>query len=352
MRNGVGMKVLVNGIGNIGTTLLNLLVDHRQALGIDTIYAHKRSLHEWQLNDLRQLQQRGVVLCVATTKLVGFQQHLDDVVAFESIRDEVGYVFETSANGVGCRLKPEYAQWPNLLGGCAQGSEKGFGLPYMAGVNDEVILGRKWVQVVSCNTHASLAVLTRLAGSRLEMLEDADFVVVRRSEDLGGHERLVGASVVARHLDPDIGTHHAIDATDLLHSMGLSPRLTSSDVTTPSQLMHAFRFHLRFNKEVDPEALRQQLAQDPYVAQTTQFDSNKVFEFGRRYGRYGRLYAQMVVVSNNLLFTPRSIKGWAFIPQEGNTLVSTLCAFLWQTQHPQRLAIRQRLCAELIMPRV
>ncbi|MBP6563557.1 MAG: hypothetical protein KA214_08810, partial [Neisseriaceae bacterium] len=62
--------------------------------------------------------------------------------------------------------------------------------------------------------------------------------------------------------------------------------------------------------------------------------------------------AQMIVVTNNLLFSERAVKGWAFIPQEGNTLVSTLCAFLWQTQHPQRLALRERLCAELILPRV
>ncbi|MBP6563672.1 MAG: hypothetical protein KA214_09395, partial [Neisseriaceae bacterium] len=233
---GMRMQVLVNGIGNIGTTLLNLLVDYQQALGIDTIYAKKRSVHLWQMNDLRMLQQRGVVLCADAARLEGFQAHLEGVVAFETIRPRLDYVFETTANGVGLVNQADYAQWPLLQGACAQGSEKGFGLPYMAGINEEVILGQKFVQVVSCNTHASLAVLTRWAGARLENLLDADFVVVRRSEDIDGHERLVGASVVARHLDPDIGTHHAIDATDLLHSMGLTPQLTSSDVTTPSQL--------------------------------------------------------------------------------------------------------------------
>lgn len=35
------MRVLVNGVGNIGTTLLNILNDYRELLGIKEIYAKK-----------------------------------------------------------------------------------------------------------------------------------------------------------------------------------------------------------------------------------------------------------------------------------------------------------------------
>ena len=37
------MRVLVNGVGNIGTTLLNILNDYRELLGIKEIYAKKNN---------------------------------------------------------------------------------------------------------------------------------------------------------------------------------------------------------------------------------------------------------------------------------------------------------------------
>jgi len=33
---------------------------------------------------------------------------------------------------------------------------------------------------------------------------------------------------------------------------------------------------------------------------------------------------------DNLLLTEKSIKGWAFVPQEGNSILSTLHAFMLQ----------------------
>lgn len=346
------MRVLVNGVGNIGLTVLNLLADYRQQLGISVIYAKKRTLTAWNVVDLKALSSKGIIICTDEQNRQTFTSQLPETVIYEEIRDSLDYVFETSANGIGNARKADYCQMKNLRGVCAQGSEKGFGIPFMSGVNEERICGEKFVQVVSCNTHASLSVLSCFGGARLGALVEGDFVVVRRSEDLENHQRLVSASVVARHLDNDIGTHHAIDAVDLLKTIGLYPKITSSDVTTPSQLLHAFRFNLSLKKAIAESDVLSTLHNNPMVAVTKKFDSNKVFEFGRKYGKYGRLYSQMIVVENNLMIQDNRIMGWAFIPQEGNTILSKLHAFLLQTQHSSAEDIIDFLRAELVIREV
>jgi glyceraldehyde-3-phosphate dehydrogenase (NAD(P)) len=158
--------------------------------------------------------------------------------------------------------------------------------------------------------------------------------------------------VVSRHRDPDHGTHHAADAARVFATLGLAPAVTSSDVTTPSQLMHAVRFHVRLREPRPAAAIAADLAAHPRLATTAKFDSNRVFELGRRYGVQGRLFAHAIVVANDLLISGRSIKGWAFVPQEGNTLLSTLEAFLLQTQPADADAIAVRLRAELVARRL
>ena len=59
---------------------------------------------------------------------------------------------------------------------------------------------------------------------------------------------------------------------------------------------------------------------------------------------------QAIINSNNLLldFEDNRIKGWAFIPQEGNTMLSTIHAFLIQTKTKDQQAIMSNLKAALI----
>lgn len=38
------MNILINGVGNIGTTLLNILNEYRELLGIKEIYAKKKHI--------------------------------------------------------------------------------------------------------------------------------------------------------------------------------------------------------------------------------------------------------------------------------------------------------------------
>ncbi len=335
------MNVLVNGIGNIGTTLLALLAQHREQLNVDTIYALKNNAMPWHEEDLAYLKQLGIVIC---TRKPG-----DTFESLEAIVDRVGYIFDCTNNGGGLKNKEWYLQLTNLVGASAQGSEKQFGVSFMSGANNDQLIGEKFAHIVSCNTHSLASLLTTFTGHNLENHQSSDFVVVRRSEDIGNHQRLVAANVIARHLDDQLGTHHSIDLRDLFETRGLKVEVTSSDVTTPSQLMHAVRFNISFKTPQTPEQIMELIEANPFVSTTTKFDSNVIFERGRRIGFQGRIYSHAIVVSNNLLISSDSIKGWAFIPQEGNTLLSTLHAFLLQTEHPAHEQVISQLQKELLM---
>ena len=200
----------------------------------------------------------------------------------------------------------------------------------MTGVEHRRVRGAAEAQVVSCNTHALAALLRCFTGERLQGLVASDFVIVRRSEDLGKSDRLVGANVVARHRDAERGTHHASDVGRLFGEIGVDPIVTSSDITTPSQLLHSVRFRIRANRPIDVEALRRH----PWIATTQRFDSDAVFERGRRTGFEGRVWAHAVVVDNNLMVHGDEVFGWAFVPQEANSIPSTVHAWLLQCEVP------------------
>lgn len=337
------MNILVNGIGNIGTTLLCALNKYKDLLGVETVYALKNTPQPWHQEDLRFLESQGIVVCTGHTG--------DGYPMIDEIIDSVGYIFDCTSNGGGMKNKEWYVDLPNLVGACAQGSEKKFGRSFMTGVNEEVIRNKKYVHVVSCNTHSISALISTITGGDLSLLDDADFVIVRRSEDIGNHERLVSANVVARHLNDQLGTHHSIDVTDLYGTLGITFNVTSSDITTPSQLMHGVRFNLRVNDRLDQEKIMERIEQNQFIATSTKFDSNVIFERGRRIGFQGRIFSHAIVIANNLIVTPNSVKGWAFIPQEGNTILSTIHAFLLQTGHENEGKIMQRLKQDLLFPK-
>jgi glyceraldehyde-3-phosphate dehydrogenase (NAD(P)) len=332
------VKALVVGLGNVGTTLANLLLRYRSLLGVTEVVVVKGQPIPWREPDLELLRRRGATVHRGPDAL-------DDLI------DGADFVFDCRKEGAPRATRARYEAAPRLRGACAQGSERGFGVPFVSGVNEAALKAARTVQVASCNTHGAASLLRALAGPRLEELERADLVVVRRSEDLGASERLVGASVVARHRDAEAGTHHAADVRRLFSTIGVEPAVVSSDVTTPSQLMHALRFHVAFRSPVAVAEAVERIARDPLLATTMKFDSNGVFELGRRYGFQGRIYAHAVVVENNLLAHGPELRGWAFVPQEGNTLLSTLEAFVAKTRPDDAADLRNALRRELIEPR-
>ena len=334
------MKILVNGIGNIGTTLLSILSTYKQQLGISEIYALKNSPMPWHAEDLSYLSGLGIHIC---TRKEDAYNNIDDVI------NNIDYVFDCTNNGGGLRNKDWYDKLTNLKGASAQGSEKNFGTSFMSGINNEALRGTKYAHVVSCNTHSIASLLTTFTGHHLENLKSSDFVIVRRSEDLGNHQRLVSANVVARHLDKNLGTHHSIDVLDLFKTIGKTFKVSSSDITTPSQLMHGVRFNIELNSPMHLGQIEEAIAQNPLISSSTKFDSNVIFERGRRISPQGRIYSHAVVISNNIMSIENRIMGWAFIPQEGNTILSTLHAFLLQTDNQQEEAIIKGISEQLII---
>ena len=327
------MHILINGMGNIGTTLVYLLEKYSDLLGIEKTYLYKRTIQPWNEAERAHLESLGVIICTT--------ENLDKVLA------EVDYIFEAAANGVGLANLDKYKKLPHLRGSSAQGSEKGFGIPFMSGVNDEQIRGEKFVNVVSCNTHGTAAILSTFTGKFLENLKQADVVVVRRSEDIANHARLVSGNVVARHLSPDTGTHHAIDVVDMYETIGINCPLTSSDITTPSQLTHSVRFNIEL-KEPLTERVEALIDANVYISKTRKFDSNVIFEQGRRHGFQGRLYSHAIVVMDNFLQTETSLKGWAFVPQEGNSILSTIHAFMLQMELENAEVILKTMQGDLL----
>ena len=294
----------------------------------------------WHTNELNLLKTKGIRLC-SPQQIEGFE-------AYSQIAPNVNYIFDCGTNGSANANKLQYSSLKSLIGVCAQGSEKNFGTSFMSGVNDDIIKGEKFVHVVSCNTHGTASLLQTFTGNNLQNLLEADAVVVRRSEDLGNHQRLVSANVVARHIDPSIGTHHAVDVCDLYKTLGVKCKLTSSDITTPSQLMHSVRFNFKLNKSISHDQLKSNISSNPYLSVTNKFDSNVIFELGRRYGFQGRIYSHAIVVHENLLIEENTVKGWAFVPQEGNSILSTLHSFLLQTKSKKEKLAMTKLRTDLL----
>lgn len=336
------MNVLVNGIGNIGSTLIGILNKYQTELGISKIYALKNQLLPWQVDDIEYLKKIGIEI-ISTDG-----SHSESI---DSVKNDIHYIFDTTNNGGGLNNKNFYETFPSLIGASAQGSEKNFGVSFMTGVNNQVVSQEKYAHIVSCNTHSLASLLHTFSGHSLDNLSSADFVVVRRSEDLGNHQRLVSANVVARHLDPTLGTHHSIDVVDLYKTRKLRLDVTSSDVTTPSQLMHGVRFNIKLKKSVNHDDLRILIENNPLISTSVKFDSNVIFERGRRLSYQGRIYSHAIIIENNIIVNKDRIMGWAFIPQEGNTLLSTIHAFLLQTKNKKESQLMQLLSDNLLFKR-
>jgi len=67
------MNVLVSVIGNIGTTILNLLVQYKSDLGISKIYGNKHTINAWNEVELNHLRNLGVLIC-CPKKQKGFEE--------------------------------------------------------------------------------------------------------------------------------------------------------------------------------------------------------------------------------------------------------------------------------------
>jgi glyceraldehyde-3-phosphate dehydrogenase (NAD(P)) len=66
------------------------------------------------------------------------------------------------------------------------------------------------------------------------------------------------------------------------------------------------------------------------IAVTHKKSANQVFSFGRDHGYYGRIMSLSVVALETLAVrNGNEVVGFAFTPQDGNPLLSTVAALLW-----------------------
>ena len=207
-------------------------------------------------------------------------------------------------------------------------------MPYAYGINDEVLAKStpNFIQVVSCNTHNICSILKSLSPD-FEDITGADFVCIRRANDISQNGSFIASPEVGAHEDYNFGTHHAADAARVLNTMNKHVLMYSSAMKINSQYMHTIRFNINIKGHLDKKNVVSRFRENPFVALTHKNLANKVFSFGRDHGYYGRIFNQ-TVVSIPTIHTVNfggttKVSGFCFTPQDGNSLLSSIVATLY-----------------------
>lgn len=339
--------VHVVGTGTIGEPLVGLLCDHKEALGVDEISFSKKQALLTDRSKVNALLKRGAKFCADQPAMDEFKKiGIEPSHTFEEALERASVVIDCTPVGNANKAKYYERYASSGKGFIAQGSEFGFGKMYARGINDEVLRRGedRFLQVVSCNTHNLSVLIKTLAmdnGNDLGGLESAQFVCIRRSNDISQDADFIPAHQVNRHKDARFGTHHAHDAHELFKTMGLDLNLFSSAIKTNTQYMHTVWFHLKLKSATTKEALMKRVAGNDRIALTHKNSSNSVFSFGRDHGHYGRILNQTVLAQSTLdVIGGKDVYGWCFTPQDGNSLLSSISAtafFLHPEDYEKRI---------------
>jgi len=334
-------NVLVVGTGTIGEPLIGLLARLKEDFGIDNVYFHKRTPLDYEVAKVNSLVDQGAKLvvnedCMQSFKFFGHEPTLD----FHSALVDSSVVIDCTP--AGNKNKDEHYLGMNSYiknkTFIAQGSEKGFGVPYAHGINDEVLtnpLSPPFIQVVSCNTHAISRIIKSLDPNLDRGITSGDFVCIRRANDASQDSGFTPSPQCGSHSDEKFGTHHARDVYDLLSTVKKpSFSLMSSAMKVNSQYMHVIRFQIQTKeKNLEYKDVMQRFKSDPFVSITKHTTANKVFSFGRDHGFYGRIYNQAVICEPSIQVMNHdhgsTINGFSFTPQDGNSLLSSISAGLY-----------------------
>ena len=332
------MKKIVHvvGTGTIGEPLIGLFTDFRDRLGLDEVTFHKRTPLEFDKARIRHLIDRGAHLAVDADRRDDFEA-LGLTVDYEGREalERASVVIDCTPAGNENKER-HYQHLRNANGFLAQGSEFGFGKPYARGVNEEALIPGedRFVQIVSCNTHNITTLIKTICDDGdAYCLEHGDFVCMRRANDVTQPDKFIPAPYVGSHGDAEYGTHHAHDAHHLFETLNQSFNLFSSAVKLNTQYMHSIWFRLALTRDSSVEEVLSRLQSNPRVALTDKQQANIVFSFGRDHGYYGRILSQTVVVVPSLAVRHRrEVYGFCFTPQDGNSLLSSVAAALWQIE--------------------
>ena len=336
-------NVLVVGTGTIGEPLIGLLSDFRDELGI-RVFFHKRTPLLDEKAKVDSLVKRGANLVVDQDKQESFKNlnhepattsglafDLADVIIDCTPAGNVNKqkIYEALNNQRYCATKEKKKTF------VAQGSEKGFGLPYAFGINDAALAKNEtgYVQVVSCNTHNICSLVKTLSvGDVDKNFVSGDFTCIRRANDISQNGSFIASPQVGGHGDNIFGTHHAKDAHDLFDTLGFKPNLFSSALKINSQYMHLIRFSIALKGYATEEDILNLLKENKHIALTHKTLTNKVFSFGRDHGYYGRIFNHTVIAQDSLNVSRSHgntvVTGFCFTPQDGNSLLSSVAATL------------------------
>lgn len=335
--------VHVIGTGTIGEPLIGLLARHSEKLGIDEVTFHKNTPLEHDMPKVKQLLGHGARLSTDPDKFHGFRElGVDPSLTREEAIERSTVVIDCTPTGIGLENKKEYYDRykDRVRGFIAQGSEFGFGKMYAKDIT-ELSKDDQFVHVVSCNTHNLAALIKSFECDVSSTLPggiiSGDFVCLRRANDISQNGGFVPGINVGKHSDAQFGTHHARDAFYLLKEQFPTLQLYSSAVKLNTQYMHAIRFailvdHVNGGRITNKEDALSRLRDNRMIALTNKTTSNQVFSFGRDYGLYGRILSQTVVSSPTVQVSDhpkgKLITGFAFTPQDGNSLLSSIAAVL------------------------
>lgn len=324
----------VVGTGTIGEPLIGLLADNRVAFGLDEVTFHKRTPLLAERGKVEDLVRRGAMLAVDEERRLEFQSlgHSPKYEKWEALERASVVIDCTPA---GNQNKADlYESLSGPRGFLAQGSEFGFGKMYARGINDSALDPERdrYLHIVSCNTHNIAAMIRSLAidpdGS--SHLDNGEFLCIRRANDISQDRGFVASPTVDSHKDERFGTHHARDAHDLFSTLGHDLPLFSSAIKLNTQYMHSLHFSLTLDRPITMEEVMDRFQSNTRVAVTYRRSSNQVFSFGRDHGYYGRILSHAVVSVPSLTVRDGvQVVGFAFTPQDGNPLLSTVAAMLW-----------------------
>ncbi|MFW9928791.1 MAG: hypothetical protein ACFFD1_05335 [Candidatus Thorarchaeota archaeon] len=349
-------SVLVVGTGTIGEPLTGLLSSLSKELALDEIIFYKHTPRRTDYPLVEGLLRKGAQIAANKENHKSWKEMgIDVTYTFEEALDRVRVVADCSSEGKGLENKKKFyeSRKDKIQNFLAQGSEKGFGLPYACGINDFIVkknIENQFIQVVSCNTHNISSVLKNLAFGEMDFhetgtngfikeksqLEEGKFVAMRRATDISQDSDYLASPEVGTHKDAKFGTHHAQDAYRLYKTMGFDLSLFSTAIKIPTQFMHILFFDVKLKEgnSVTKDDIMTRFNSDPYVAITYKKQAALVFSFGREHGFYGRILDQSVVVEPtvNVLDNGREIVGYCFTPQDGNSLLSSTTAITqWMT---------------------
>lgn len=330
--------VHVIGTGTIGEPLIGMLSHFKDAFGIDEVTFNKRTPLVTDRSKVTDLLKKGAKLATASDQMSGFEKlgMKADYETEEAI-NRASVVIDCTPSGAGLANKEQYyLKADKVKGFLAQGSEFGFGKMYARGLNDAALIPEedRFLHIVSCNTHNLSALMHMFAfhnGKNYDNLESADFVCMRRANDVSQDDGFAPSPQVGKHKDEQFGTHHARDAYHLFRTLGKEfTNLFSSAVKLNSQYMHTVRFKISVKEPTTEEQLIGLIKENDRQATTFKKSANQVFSFGRDHGFFGRILNQTVVPHEALrVVNGKDIYGFCFTPQDGNSLLSSIAGALW-----------------------